>query len=480
MERQSVAKAQNHTARLSQLRRQGIGPSAHSISNLQRHAGNQALQRLLGSDYFQAKLQVSSPGDPLEEEADNVADMVMRMPEPAVIQRTRMSGSTEEGEEELNAEEKTTPVQRLLRAPLGNAQFLLQRTPDDKETVEESAAGITGRSEEKSWSKTSEAIVEQEKPGEKFLLMNFAIDQSELKKDHLEFLNKTVFYGSLTSDPMAKITIVGHADSTGPKARNDTLAKNRAKAVADALKLFGKNSVRIETVTSKGSKDPIATNDTVIDRARNRRVEILVTPWKPTAPVAEILKGLQKDVKPYVFTVDNFAACPFQDTVKKLVEEGFKPISVIKFDWEGKTADAEAFISIDDTDVWKRVLGLSGTIYLKSFQNNEICKVKGDPKTCEKVFTPTADVMGRAIANTIAHEAGHALALDHVPATDNFMWSPELHPLNGKKDKTFDEKVLLLRTLQSVPESFSGSQLVHMINRIKQQRKAKPGVIEFE
>jgi hypothetical protein len=233
-------------------------------------------------------------------------------------------------------------------------------------------------------------------------------------------------------------------------------------------------------VTGKGANEPIAQNDNVFGRAKNRRVEILVMPWKSEKPVPELLTELQKGMKPFVVKVDNFAACPFQDTVKNIVEDAFKSIPTIRFDWEGKSASPEAFISFDDTSTFSSALGLTGDIFLNSFRNNKICKTPGDDTTCEKVFPETADVMGRAIANTVAHETGHAFALDHVPATDNYMWSPELHPLKAKTNKTFDEKVVLQRTLQSVPETFNASQLVHIVNRIKENRKNKPGVVEFE
>jgi outer membrane protein OmpA-like peptidoglycan-associated protein len=438
----------------------GAGPTG--LVGLQSAIGNHAMRRLIDSPFIQAKLEVSTPEDPQEQEADKVADTVMRMPDPGPIQRIRLSGSEEEGEGEQ----------------VSDAPFLVQRSPDDKPTLEESAGGITERSEEKTWSQTSDGIVEEEKPGEKFILMNFAINESNLKKDQLEFLQKTVFFGTLSSDPMAKVIVVGHADSTGEKARNDALAKQRAKAVQDALNT-DVHKPRFETVTGKGSREPIASNDTVLGRARNRRVEIVVKPWKPTKPLADVLKDLQKGIKPFVFNVNNFAACPFKDTVKRLVDEVYKPIPVIQFDWEGKTAGAEGTVNIDDTTPLPGSLGLNPDIFINSFKNNEICKVKGDPATCEKVFTPTADVMGRAIANTIAHEAGHEFSLSHVPATNNVMWSPEQHPLGAKKNKTFDEQIMLQRTLQSLPEAFNGSQLAHIVTRIPEKRKKKPGVIDF-
>jgi uncharacterized membrane protein YdbT with pleckstrin-like domain len=48
---------------------------------LQRSIGNQAIRRLIHSPYIQAKLQISTPDDPQEQEADGVADTVMRRKE---------------------------------------------------------------------------------------------------------------------------------------------------------------------------------------------------------------------------------------------------------------------------------------------------------------------------------------------------------------------------------------------------------------
>ena len=52
---------------------------------LQRTAGNQAVQRLIKSGALQAKLRIGQPGDTYEQEADRVAEQVMRMPEPQAV-----------------------------------------------------------------------------------------------------------------------------------------------------------------------------------------------------------------------------------------------------------------------------------------------------------------------------------------------------------------------------------------------------------
>src|SRR5215471_5022384 len=48
----------------------------------ERQSGSDAVTRLRHSNVMQARLTVSEPGDPFEQEADRVADQVMRMSEP--------------------------------------------------------------------------------------------------------------------------------------------------------------------------------------------------------------------------------------------------------------------------------------------------------------------------------------------------------------------------------------------------------------
>jgi hypothetical protein len=57
-------------------------PAAHPLLAGQQALGNQAMQQLLRSGAIQAKLSVNEPGDHCEQEADRVAEQVMRMPAP--------------------------------------------------------------------------------------------------------------------------------------------------------------------------------------------------------------------------------------------------------------------------------------------------------------------------------------------------------------------------------------------------------------
>jgi peptidoglycan-binding protein ArfA len=75
--------------------------------------------------------------------------------------------------------------------------------------------------------------------------------------------------------PNARLTVLGHTDSTGTDAINIPLSESRAKSVANFLVAQG---VPAGSVASKGegSSQPIASNDTEAGRAENRRTEIKV------------------------------------------------------------------------------------------------------------------------------------------------------------------------------------------------------------
>ena len=77
------------------------------ILRLQRTIGNRAVERLIKSGTLQAKLKIGKPNDIYEQEADKVADQVMKMSEQD-IQR-----QPEEDKEEIHTKsiiEKRVPV----------------------------------------------------------------------------------------------------------------------------------------------------------------------------------------------------------------------------------------------------------------------------------------------------------------------------------------------------------------------------------
>ncbi|MDD2781769.1 OmpA family protein [Sulfuricurvum sp.] len=77
----------------------------------------------------------------------------------------------------------------------------------------------------------------------------------------------------MKNNPASNISIVGHTDIIGNDERNQPRSEARARALADRLITKGIDANRIKT-SGKGSKEPIATNNTDAGRAQNRRIEI--------------------------------------------------------------------------------------------------------------------------------------------------------------------------------------------------------------
>lgn len=81
--------------------------------------------------------------------------------------------------------------------------------------------------------------------------------------------------GLLKENPSYRIHITGHTDNVGKDEDNMQLSISRARAVADAIKSAGIESLRI-SFEGKGETSPMDTNDTVEGRKNNRRTEYIL------------------------------------------------------------------------------------------------------------------------------------------------------------------------------------------------------------
>jgi outer membrane protein OmpA-like peptidoglycan-associated protein len=124
--------------------------------------------------------------------------------------------------------------------------------------------------------------------------------------------------------PDAALTILGHTDAVGTDAYNTGLSQRRASTVLGELIEHGLNPNQLSTVAI-GKSQPIAPNSTEEGRARNRRVEFLISgseeanlsvvqdrpvnaaflivtlhqaPPQPTAVPAEVLKPIRRPAGP--------------------------------------------------------------------------------------------------------------------------------------------------------------------------------------
>jgi len=104
--------------------------------------------------------------------------------------------------------------------------------------------------------------------------VQFATGTADLSSAARESLARLA--GIVASYPDLKFKIEGHTDNVGSDENNNVLSLRRAIAVRDYL--IGQH-VAASSIDAEGlgSAHPIADNDTADGRARNRRVEIVIT-----------------------------------------------------------------------------------------------------------------------------------------------------------------------------------------------------------
>jgi outer membrane protein OmpA-like peptidoglycan-associated protein len=115
--------------------------------------------------------------------------------------------------------------------------------------------------------------------------VQFATGTSNLSSGAREALAR--FAGIVASYPGLRFNVEGHTDNTGSATTNSELSLRRAIAVRDYLIGQGVAASAID-VQGLGSSQPVADNTTADGRAKNRRVEIVVSggPLQSPAPVA--------------------------------------------------------------------------------------------------------------------------------------------------------------------------------------------------
>ena len=102
----------------------------------------------------------------------------------------------------------------------------------------------------------------------------FATGSSKLLAKSFPSLNNVVKL--LADNPDYKVEIQGHTDITGTHEKNMTLSEERAGSVKSYLTGKGVSADRI-TVKGYGPDKPIADNKTAAGKAKNRRVEMILS-----------------------------------------------------------------------------------------------------------------------------------------------------------------------------------------------------------
>lgn len=135
---------------------------------------------------------------------------------------------------------------------------------EQKRAMEEATAG-TGVQV----TQTRENLLQLDIPSD----ISFRINSAAILPNFQPILDR--FAQTLVANPATTVQIIGHTDSTGTDAINNPLSVNRAASARDYLVARGVQVSRI-MIDGRGSRDPIADNNTQAGRAQNRRVEIYV------------------------------------------------------------------------------------------------------------------------------------------------------------------------------------------------------------
>lgn len=102
----------------------------------------------------------------------------------------------------------------------------------------------------------------------------FDYNKNNLSKEAEEKLDLAV--EALTKKEDWQLELIGHTDSKGTLDYNQDLSNRRIAAVVTYLSQKGLSTERIEVKIAKGETDPIAENNTIEGRAKNRRVELKI------------------------------------------------------------------------------------------------------------------------------------------------------------------------------------------------------------
>ncbi len=99
----------------------------------------------------------------------------------------------------------------------------------------------------------------------------FAFDKHKLVRKNRKLLSKS--RSALESHPLCEIYVLGHADPQGIEPYNEHLSQQRVERVLRFLESLGIDTGRLEA-RPYGERYPATDGRTLIDRARNRRVEL--------------------------------------------------------------------------------------------------------------------------------------------------------------------------------------------------------------
>jgi type IX secretion system PorP/SprF family membrane protein len=102
----------------------------------------------------------------------------------------------------------------------------------------------------------------------------FGFNEASLNEEAKEYLEEMIKL--LDENPRLKLKVIGHTDNVGTDAANQKVSLQRAKLVVDYLIEQGVDKRRL-TAIGKADKEPLYPNANNEGRAKNRRVEFIIS-----------------------------------------------------------------------------------------------------------------------------------------------------------------------------------------------------------
>lgn len=103
---------------------------------------------------------------------------------------------------------------------------------------------------------------------------HFSFSKAELTEEAKAYLQD--LYDLLQKNPTYSIQVIGHTDNVGKAQVNYKLSAVRARVVSNHLIDLGLDPARIK-FSGKGDTEPVAPNDSESNRAKNRRVQFIIS-----------------------------------------------------------------------------------------------------------------------------------------------------------------------------------------------------------
>ncbi|HEX8610109.1 MAG TPA: OmpA family protein [Telluria sp.] len=113
---------------------------------------------------------------------------------------------------------------------------------------------------------------ELDSKGHVALYINFDTDKAAIRADGKPAVDEIA--ALMKKETALHLSVEGHTDNVGDKARNATLSRERAQAVVQALVGDGIDGARLNAA-GHGSDKPLTDNGSEEGRAKNRRVELV-------------------------------------------------------------------------------------------------------------------------------------------------------------------------------------------------------------